>query len=93
MINAVQAMPTGGDLILQLRSDNDRATIDVIDTGSGIPAEKLPRIFDAYYTTKRGGTGLGLAMSKRIAQEHGGNLTVESDPGKGSDFRLTLPMR
>jgi signal transduction histidine kinase len=93
MINAVQAMPTGGDLILQLKADDDRATIDVIDTGSGIAAEKLPKIFDAYYTTKRGGTGLGLAMAKRIAQEHGGNLTVESDQGKGSDFRLTLPMR
>ena len=50
------------------------------------------RIFDAYYTTKRGGTGLGLAMARRIAREHGGELSVISTVGKGSDFKLTLPM-
>jgi signal transduction histidine kinase len=93
MINATQAMPTGGDLILQLKHDDGRATIDVIDTGTGIPAEKLPKIFDAYYTTKRGGTGLGLAMARRIAQEHGGDLSVRSEAGKGSDFTLALPLR
>jgi signal transduction histidine kinase len=93
MINAVQAMGAGGDLILQLKAEPLFAVIDVIDTGSGIPPEKLPKIFDAYYTTKRGGTGLGLAMAKRIAQEHGGDLSVQSEPGKGSDFKLTLPLR
>jgi len=93
MINAVQAMPTGGDLMLQLKRDDDRVTIDVIDTGSGIPPEKLPKIFDAYYTTKRGGTGLGLAMARRIAHEHGGDLSVQSEIGKGSDFKLILPLR
>ncbi|CAN5393183.1 HAMP domain-containing sensor histidine kinase [soil metagenome] len=97
MINAVQAMDAtktgGGELILQLRSEPLFAVIDVIDTGSGIPLEKLAQIFDAYYTTKRGGTGLGLAMARRIAQEHGGDLSVQSEAGKGSDFKLTLPLR
>jgi signal transduction histidine kinase len=95
MINAVQAMPPGGgELILSLSQPlGYLAEIDVIDTGSGIEPQKLARIFDAYYTTKRGGTGLGLAMARRIALEHGGNLTVTTEPGKGSDFKLTLPMK
>ena len=63
----------------------------MIDTGSGIPPDALDKIFHAYYSTKRGGTGLGLAMAQRIVQEHGGKLTVSSEPGKGSDFTLRLP--
>jgi signal transduction histidine kinase len=94
MINGLQAMTQGpGELILRLSTGNDEARIDVIDTGPGIDPQSVAKIFDAYYTTKRGGTGLGLAMSKRIAEEHGGKLTVTSEPGKGSDFAITLPMR
>jgi signal transduction histidine kinase len=95
MINAVQATAAagGGELILSAAPAADgMAVIDVIDTGPGIPADILDKIFTAYYSTKRGGTGLGLAMARRIAQEHGGSLTVISDPGKGSDFSLRLPM-
>jgi signal transduction histidine kinase len=94
MINGLQAMPEGGgELILRLNADRDQARIEVIDTGPGIAPEALSKIFDAYYTTKRGGTGLGLAMAKRIAEEHAGRLTVTSEPGKGSDFAISLPMR
>jgi signal transduction histidine kinase len=95
MINAVQAMSAGGggELILSAAAGADgMAVIDVIDTGPGISAEALDKIFTAYYSTKRGGTGLGLAMSRRIALEHGGSLTVRSEPGKGSDFSLRLPL-
>jgi signal transduction histidine kinase len=92
MINALQAMPGGGELILSAAADGNIAAIDVIDTGSGIPAEELDKIFLAYYSTKKGGTGLGLAMSQRIIQAHGGQLTVNSEPGKGSDFRIRLPL-
>ncbi len=92
LINALQAMPGGGELILSASADGHSAVIDVIDTGSGIPAEDLGKIFSAYYSTKSGGTGLGLAMSQRIIQEHDGQLTVHSEPGKGSDFRVRLPM-
>jgi signal transduction histidine kinase len=93
MINGLQAMVDGGELILRLNVDRDQAKIEVIDTGPGIDPETLAKIFDAYYTTKRGGTGLGLAMSRRIAREHGGQLTVTSERGKGSDFAITLPLK
>lgn len=97
MINAVQAMSDeqaaqrGGELILRLEQTPQEMLIHVIDTGRGIPPEAQRRIFDAYYSTKHGGTGLGLAMTRRIALEHGGELTVTSEPGKGSDFILHLP--
>ncbi|MGA2232500.1 MAG: ATP-binding protein [Tepidisphaeraceae bacterium] len=92
MINAVQAMPNGGELILSCAADDrGEAVIDCIDTGPGIAPDMLDKIFQAYYSTKRGGTGLGLAMARRIAEEHGGTLTVTSVPGKGSDFSLRLP--
>jgi signal transduction histidine kinase len=92
MINAVQAMPNGGELILSASSTDGFGRIDVIDTGGGVPPEALPNIFKAYYSTKSGGNGLGLAISQRIAREHGGSLKVESEPGKGSDFSLRVPI-
>jgi len=94
MINAVHAMSekSGGELILGARREENEAIIEVIDTGPGIPAEALAKIFDVYYSTKKGGTGLGLAMVKRIAEEHGGRMTVESQVGKGSSFQIRLPV-
>jgi signal transduction histidine kinase len=93
MINALQAMPEGGELILSLASAAGDATITVTDTGPGISPDAITRIFHAYFTTKRGGTGLGLAMAKRIVEEHGGRLTVQSEQGKGSQFQIRLPLR
>ena len=93
MINALQAMPeTGGEIILSTREEPGRVLIDVTDTGRGMPPETLARIFDAYYSTKKGGTGLGLAISRRIAEEHGGRITVVSEVGKGSVFTLEFPV-
>ncbi|HVT89418.1 MAG TPA: ATP-binding protein [Tepidisphaeraceae bacterium] len=93
MLNGVQAMTNnGGELILALKANPDSAVIDVIDTGGGIPADAVDKIFHAYYSTKKTGTGLGLPMAKRIIEEHGGRLIVASEPGKGTDFRLTLPL-
>jgi signal transduction histidine kinase len=92
MINALQAMPSGGELILSAGNTGAYAVIDVIDTGMGIPREDVDKIFRAYYSTKKGGTGLGLAMAQRIVSEHGGQLTVSSEPGKGSDFKVRLPL-
>ena len=93
MINGVQAMQAkGGEMILTLSATPEDAIIEVIDTGGGIPQDAVDKIFQAYYSTKRGGTGLGLPMSKRIAEEHGGSLTLKTEPGKGSDFTLRLPL-
>jgi signal transduction histidine kinase len=92
MINSLHAMQNGGELILSLTSTPHDAIIDVIDTGGGIPSDAVERIFHVYYSTKKSGTGLGLPMAKRIADEHGGSLTVKSEPGKGTDFTLRLPL-
>jgi signal transduction histidine kinase len=93
MLNAVQAMgEKGGELILSAGRMDGQACIDVIDTGGGISPEVRDRIFDAYYSTKKGGTGLGLAMTRRIIQEHGGRVTLRSEMGKGTDFTLHLPV-
>jgi signal transduction histidine kinase len=92
MINALHAMPQGGELILSAARADGRAVIDVIDTGRGIDADALPKIFDAYYSTKKGGHGLGLAISKRIVEEHGGSIRAVSEVGKGTDFRIELPV-
>jgi signal transduction histidine kinase len=92
MINATHAMPNGGELILGASTDGKHAILEITDTGTGIPADALSRIFQAYYSTKKGGTGLGLAMAKRIVDEHGGSMTVESEEGKGSRFRIRLPI-
>jgi signal transduction histidine kinase len=93
MLNALQAMPEGGDLILSASKDDGAALIDIIDTGKGIAPEAIDKIFQAYYTSKKGGTGLGLAMTQRIIKEHGGQLSVTSEIGKGSDFQLRLPLK
>ncbi|MGE5610412.1 MAG: sensor histidine kinase [Bacillota bacterium] len=91
MLNATQAMPNGGELILAVSQTPSEAVIEVIDTGTGIPPETVKKVFDAYYSTKKGGTGLGLAMTRRIVREHGGRVVVTSEVGKGSDFALRLP--
>ncbi len=72
MINALQAMPDGGDLIVRTHVGRDQAIINISDTGVGIPRENLERIFDVYFTTKKGGTGLGLPTTRRLIEEHQG---------------------
>jgi PAS domain S-box-containing protein len=92
--NAQHAMPEGGRITIELARDGDYATATVTDTGAGVPAEVVERIFDPFFTTKRevGGTGLGLSVSLGIAQMHGGDLTVDSQPGHGASFTLRLPL-
>ena len=70
----------------------ETAILYVSDTGVGIPPENLAHIFEAYFTTKKGGTGLGLPTTRRIIEEHNGHITVESEPGKGTSFRVELPL-
>jgi signal transduction histidine kinase len=91
MINAVQAMPEGGELLIKVSTQRSRVLVEVIDTGSGIEGELLGRIFDVYYSTTRGGSGLGLPTTRRIIRELDGDITVESEPGKGTRFVISLP--
>lgn len=94
ILNAVQATDKGGSIIIQTRIVDDRCEIDVADTGSGIPPEVRPHIFDPFFTTKGTGegTGLGLSVSLGIVERHGGQLTVESEVGKGTVFTVGLPL-
>ena len=90
--NSIQATSAGGQIRLQLYEENSNAIIRISDTGVGIPPEHLNRIFDLYFTTKNDGTGMGLSVSHRIVTEHGGRLTVSSEVGKGTTFKIILPM-
>jgi signal transduction histidine kinase len=101
LINARQAMPGGGRLWIKLLHDAAGEMIDLVvrDNGSGIPAEHLPKIFDSFYTTKKGpdasgkgGTGLGLSMCRDIIEAHHGRIRVESAIGRGTAFTLKLPI-
>ena len=101
LINARQAMPGGGRLLIKIAHDTESDLIDLVvrDYGCGIPADKLPRIFEAFYTTKsgpdasgKGGTGLGLSMCRDIIEAHHGRIRVESTVGKGTAFTLKLPV-
>ncbi|GAC1554497.1 MAG: hypothetical protein NVS2B9_18990 [Myxococcales bacterium] len=91
--NAREAMQGGGDLQVTTRKEGAFALVEVRDSGPGIPAVGLARIFDPFFTTKERGTGLGLALSQEIAQEHGGDLTCASEPGRGAAFTLRLPLQ
>ncbi|HKQ76740.1 MAG TPA: ATP-binding protein [Blastocatellia bacterium] len=90
MINAIQAMPGGGALNISLRPDNGFLEIKFADTGVGIMPEDLAQIFEPYYSTKETGIGLGLPLTKKIIEEHGGEINVESAPGRGTTFTVTL---
>ncbi|HWC95912.1 MAG TPA: ATP-binding protein [Candidatus Sulfopaludibacter sp.] len=92
ILNAAQASTEGGAVTVKTRSAGGTAEVAVIDRGSGIEAANLSSIFNPFFTTKPSGVGLGLAIVAKIVDEHGGKITVESEPGKGSIFRLALPL-
>jgi two-component system, sporulation sensor kinase E len=91
--NAMQAMTGGGTLTVQTDATSDAVWISISDTGSGIPPEVLTRIFEPFYTTKKKGSGLGLMIVQRIVREHGGRIELESRAGRGTTFRVWLPLR
>ncbi|MEL7239109.1 MAG: ATP-binding protein [Planctomycetota bacterium] len=101
-LNAIQHTPAGGtvairlDTLTQAFSTNDRkprsaVQVSVTDTGEGIDAETKAKILQPYFSRRRGGTGLGLAVTRRIVEAHGGKIVIESEPGKGSTFAIVLP--
>lgn len=91
-LNACQAMPEGGKLIVETSRVNGRMEIAVKDTGVGIKEENLGNIFNPFFTTKEHGTGLGLALSYAMVERHGGTIRVDSRPGEGSTFTVSLPV-
>ncbi len=91
-VNAVQAMPRGGRIVIRTRREGAQALLEIEDSGAGIPEEVKERIFEPFFTTKASGTGLGLAVVKRIVEGHGGAVSVRSVPGSGTVFALRFPL-
>ena len=92
LVNARHAMEGGGELIVQLRRAGNFAELTITDTGVGMSEEELSHCFELYWSTKRKGTGLGLPTVGRIIEEHGGTIEVVSDKGRGTNFRILLPL-
>jgi len=94
-LNAVDAMPNGGVLTIKTfyKTGTNSIIIEIADTGKGIPEEMIGKMFQPFFTTKTKGTGMGLAISRRIIEEHGGSIGVESKQGKGTTFRIGFPVK
>ena len=94
LINAVEAIEIEkGRISIKVKKDKDNAIIEITDNGSGISEDKIPRLFEPYYTSKRNGIGLGLASTLNIIQAHNGSIEVTSEPGKSTTFAVTLPAK
>lgn len=90
-LNAQQAMPEGGLLELQTYVRDAQVHLDIIDSGGGMDPKTLSKMFEVFFSTKSGGSGLGLPTVKKIVEAHGGTIAVESEPGKGTRFMISLP--
>lgn len=93
ILNALDAMPAGGTLTLQTEAATAGVRVKISDTGKGLTKEECERLFTPYYTTKHHGTGLGLAIVQSVVSDHGGRISVESEPDRGTTFRIDLPVR
>ena len=92
ILNAEQAMPNGGELVVRTYGTADGVGIDLIDTGCGMDDDTLDRVFQTFYSTKSGGTGLGLPTTRRVIEAHGGSIDAQSAPGHGTRFTIRLPV-
>jgi signal transduction histidine kinase len=94
MLNAIEAMQdTGGELTITARPNSERQVIvSISDTGVGLPKESAEQIFDAFYTTKPEGTGMGLAITRSIVEAHGGRVWATANEGAGATFHFTFPI-
>ncbi len=93
VLNSFQAMPAGGDLTVSTKASDSRVSIVIEDTGLGVSMENLPKLFEPFFSTKSTGLGLGLAMTQRVVEEHGGKVDFQSIEGKGSTVTISLPMK
>jgi signal transduction histidine kinase len=92
VLNAQQAMPDGGQLVVRTYNAARGVALDLIDTGCGMDAETQAHVFDAFYSTKRNGSGLGLPTARKIIEAHGGHISLQSEPGRGTQFTIFLPV-
>ena len=92
-LNAIQAMPEGGKIRLDVRQRNSEIAIEIVDQGQGIDEADTDRVFDPFYTTKQGGTGLGLSVAHQIVSQHAGRIMVSRNPDRGMSFTVVLPVR
>jgi signal transduction histidine kinase len=92
VINAQQAMPDGGQLVIRTYPTGPGVALDLIDTGCGMTPETLEHAFEAFYSTKSGGSGLGLPTARKIVEAHGGRMAVQSEVGRGTWFNIHLPV-
>jgi two-component system sensor histidine kinase AtoS len=92
VLNAVQAMPAGGQLTISTSRNGDKLLVAIRDTGSGMTPDQIKQIFEPFNTTKSRGLGLGMPYAQKVIQQHGGQIVVESQPGKGTEVRIELPV-
>jgi signal transduction histidine kinase len=85
-------MPGGGQLVVRTYGTADGVALDLIDTGCGMDANTSGHVFDAFFSTKSGGSGLGLPTARKIIEAHGGSISLQSEPGRGTQFTIKLPM-
>lgn len=92
IINAKQSMPDGGQLVVRTEAQGDAVALNLIDTGCGMDQETMSRMFEAFFSTKPGGSGLGLPTTEKIIGAHGGQISVQSEVGRGTQFTIQLPV-
>jgi len=92
VLNAEQAMPQGGQLVVRTSAVGDGVILDLIDTGCGMDRETQARVFDAFFSTKGSGSGLGLPTTRKIIEAHGGSISLQSEFGRGTQFTIKLPL-
>jgi signal transduction histidine kinase len=91
MLNAIEAMPQGGTLSIAAGETGNTLRLEITDTGRGIAEEEAKKIFEPFYTTKAQGLGLGMPYAKRIIEQHGGTIALNSRPGEGTTLSIALP--
>jgi two-component system, NtrC family, sensor histidine kinase HydH len=92
VLNAEQAMPDGGQLVVRTYGTADGVALDLIDTGCGMDEQTRAKVFETFFSTKRGGSGLGLPTTRKIIEGHGGQITLQSEPGRGTQATIKLPV-